>query len=66
MVQIPLGPNEMAIQYRINGGQLLEFYVPGIGQNMRIAATSCNGFSAGVSSDDFKGPGHASGFDPVW
>lgn len=26
----------------------------------------CNGFSAGVNSDDFRGPGFDSGYDPVW
>ena len=26
----------------------------------------CNGFSAGVNPDDFRGPGFQSGFDPVW
>lgn len=25
-----------------------------------------NGFSAGINPDDFRGPGHASGFDPLW
>jgi hypothetical protein len=32
---------------------------------MRRAA-QCNGFSAGVNPDDFRGPGFASGYDPVW
>lgn len=26
----------------------------------------CNGFSAGVNQDDFRGPGFQSGYDPVW
>jgi len=26
----------------------------------------CNGFSAGVNQDDFRGPGFASGYDPLW
>ena len=26
----------------------------------------CNGFSAGVNPDDFRGPGFQSGYDPVW
>lgn len=26
----------------------------------------CNGFSAGVNPDDFKGPGFLSGYDPLW
>ena len=26
----------------------------------------CNGFSAGVNPDDFRGPGFQSGYDPLW
>ena len=26
----------------------------------------CNGFSAGVNADDFRGPGFQSVYDPVW
>lgn len=26
----------------------------------------CNGFSAGVNPDSFRGPGFNSGYDPVW
>ena len=26
----------------------------------------CNGFSAGINPDDFRGPGFKSGYDPVW
>lgn len=29
-------------------------------------ALQCNGFSAGVNPDDFRGPGFKSGYDPVW
>ncbi|KAJ7219131.1 hypothetical protein GGX14DRAFT_434737 [Mycena pura] len=65
-IEIPLGPNEMAITYTINGGQPFVFYVPGLKQNMRWATYSCNGFSAGVNPDDFRGPGFNSGYDPVW
>jgi hypothetical protein len=39
-MQIPLGSEEMAIKYRINHGQELEFAVPAVGQNMRWAAYS--------------------------
>lgn len=28
--------------------------------------TQCNGFSAGVNPDDFRGPGFQTGYDPVW
>ncbi|KAJ7940795.1 hypothetical protein B0H13DRAFT_1939963 [Mycena leptocephala] len=65
-LEIPLGPTEMAITYYINNGQPLVFHVPGLNQNMRWAAYSCNGFSAGVNPDDFRGPGYNSGYDPVW
>jgi len=83
---IPLGIiltiSNCLVRYRINGGQEIEFFVPGAYQNMRWAAHSvrifsqkrqnaglrtcfkCNGFSAGVNPDDFKGPGFQSGFDP--
>lgn len=66
MIQITLAPHEMGITYRVNGGQGIQFFVPGRNQELRWAAHSCNGFSAGINADDFKGPGHASGFDPVW
>lgn len=66
MIQIPLGPKEMGVRYRINGGKETEFFVPGLNQNMRFAATSCNGFSLAVNPEDFKGPGHANGYDPLW
>ncbi|KAF5386786.1 hypothetical protein D9615_001876 [Tricholomella constricta] len=66
LIQIPLGPHEMSVTYNINSGQQLEFFVPGRAQNMRWAAHSCNGFSAGVNQDDFCGPGFKSGYDPVW
>jgi len=26
----------------------------------------CNGFSAGINPDDFRGPGFQTGYDPVW
>ncbi|KXN82589.1 hypothetical protein AN958_02440 [Leucoagaricus sp. SymC.cos] len=66
MIRIPLGDHEMEITYRINNGQAINFYVPGRRQNMRWAAHSCNGFSAGVNPDDFRGPGFQSGYDPLW
>ena len=40
LIQVPLGPHEMAITYSINSGQRLEFFVPGRTQNMRWAAHS--------------------------
>ncbi|KAF9009415.1 hypothetical protein BDQ17DRAFT_1348058 [Cyathus striatus] len=67
MIRIPLGDHEMSVTYVINNGQQLEFVVPGRNQNMRWAAIAyCNGFSAGVNPDDFRGPGFKSGYDPLW
>ncbi|KAJ7273561.1 hypothetical protein B0H12DRAFT_1089992 [Mycena haematopus] len=65
-IEIPLRPTSMEISYSINNGQSLVFHVPGLTQNMRWATYSCNGFSAGVNPDDFRGPGYNSGYDPVW
>ncbi|KAL0071464.1 hypothetical protein AAF712_001321 [Marasmius tenuissimus] len=66
MIRIPLESNEMPITYTINNGQQMQFYVPGRNQNMRWASHSCNGFSAGVNPEDFRGPGFQSGYDPCW
>ncbi|ETW85467.1 hypothetical protein HETIRDRAFT_32709 [Heterobasidion irregulare TC 32-1] len=66
LIEIPLDEHEMRIRYHVNHGQEFDFYVPGRNQNMRLAAYSCNGFSAGVNADDFRGPGFQSGYDPVW
>ncbi|TFY74486.1 hypothetical protein EWM64_g9525 [Hericium alpestre] len=66
LIQIPLSQNEMKIRYTVNNGLELEFVVPARNQNMRLATYSCNGFSAGVNADDFRSPGFASGYDPVW
>ncbi|KAH7107375.1 hypothetical protein BKA62DRAFT_683171 [Auriculariales sp. MPI-PUGE-AT-0066] len=66
MIRIPLSDQDMTIQYQVNNGLPMDFHVPGKDQDMRVAAYSCNGFSAGVNSDDFRGPGFSSGYDPVW
>ncbi|KAJ8463846.1 hypothetical protein ONZ45_g17443 [Pleurotus djamor] len=66
LIEIPLSNSEMCISYTINNGQALNFYVPGRFEDMKWAAHSCNGFSAGVNPDDFRGPGFQSGYDPVW
>ena len=34
--------------------------------DLNCLPNQCNGFSAGVNPDDFRGPGFASGYDPVW
>ncbi|KAI9511315.1 hypothetical protein F5148DRAFT_1274284 [Russula earlei] len=66
LIQIPLTDSEMKIKYSVNGGLEMDFFVPARRQTMRLAAYSCNGFSAGVNPDDFRGPGFQSGYDPVW
>ncbi|KIR39592.1 plasma membrane protein [Cryptococcus deuterogattii 99/473] len=65
IMEIPLQTVQMTARYRLNGGAEMDFVVPALGQNMRWAAHSCNGFSSGVNPDDFKGP-YPSGYDPVW
>ncbi|KAF8479014.1 hypothetical protein DFH94DRAFT_693399 [Russula ochroleuca] len=65
-IHIPLAESEMKILYSINDGIMMDFFVPGRSQTMRLAAYSCNGFSAGVNPDDFRGQGFQSGYDPVW
>jgi hypothetical protein len=40
LIQIPLSGSEMKIQYSINDGLALDFFVPGCGQTMRLAAYS--------------------------
>ncbi|TFK27403.1 plasma membrane protein [Coprinopsis marcescibilis] len=65
-LKVPLGDREMGVRYSINKGQNMEFYVPSRTAGMRLAVHSCNGFSAGVNPDDFRGPGFKSGYDPVW
>lgn len=66
LIKVPLAENEMMVTYSVNGGQKMGFHVPGRRDNMRLAIHSCNGFSAGVNPDDFRGPGFKTGYDPVW
>lgn len=33
---------------------------------MLTSLCKCNGFSAGINPDDFRGPGFQNGFDPLW
>jgi hypothetical protein len=40
LIQIPLSDSEMKIQYSINGGMKMNFFVPGRCQAMRVAAYS--------------------------
>lgn len=66
LLEIPLEPHEMSVRYSINRTAKIEFFVPGAHQNMRWAAHSCNGFSAGVNEADFRQAGFETGYDPVW
>ncbi|KAG9051111.1 hypothetical protein FS837_011957 [Tulasnella sp. UAMH 9824] len=66
LLEIPLQPHEMSVRYSINRTAKIEFFVPGANQNMRWAAHSCNGFSAGINEADFRQPGFETGYDPVW
>jgi hypothetical protein len=65
-LEIPMQDFEQSITYSLNRGGEMRFLVPAAGENFRWAAHSCNGFSAGVDVDSFKGHGFESGFDPVW
>lgn len=49
-IEIPLTDIEMKVNYSVNGGRELSFYVPARTQNMRWVGHSCNGFSAGKSN----------------
>jgi hypothetical protein len=40
LIQIPLAEFEMKIQYSINNGLKMDFFVPGYRQTMRLAAYS--------------------------
>lgn len=40
LIEIPLGQNEMGVTYKVNGGQELQFFVPGLQQTMRWSAYS--------------------------
>lgn len=65
-LEIPLKDYEQNVTYSVNNGGEMDFLVAARGENLRWAAHSCNGFSAGVDVDSFKGEGFESGFDPVW
>jgi hypothetical protein len=40
MIRVPLGEREMGVRYCVNGGQKMEFFVPGKNTGMRLAAHS--------------------------
>ncbi|ODN78326.1 hypothetical protein L202_03970 [Cryptococcus amylolentus CBS 6039] len=65
IIEVPLQRIQTTVRYSLNGGAAMDFVVPALGQNLRWAAHSCNGFSSGVNPDDFKGS-YPSGYDPVW
>lgn len=54
-IEIPLSDIEMKVNYSVNGGRELSFYVPARTQNMRWVGHSCNGFSAGKLYSDSLG-----------
>lgn len=58
--EIPLQEHEQSVTYSINGGRRYTFYIAAYGQNFRWVGHSCNGFSAGVKTEDFNGP------SPLW
>ena len=58
--EIPLQDSETMIEYSINRAAKNAFHIPGKRQNMRWVGHSCNGFSAGVKTEDFNGP------SPLW
>ena len=45
--------------YSVRGGHLAH-------KNLTNFPLKCNGFSAGVNQEEFKGPGFRSGYDPMW
>jgi hypothetical protein len=47
----------MGYTFRTSSRQLFDF---------SLITMQCNGFSAGVNPDDFRGPGYETGYDPVW
>jgi hypothetical protein len=59
-LEVPMQDYEQAITYSINHGRQYTFYVAARGANMRWIGHSCNGFSAGVKTEDFNGP------SPLW
>jgi len=40
MLQIPLAQHEMPVTYRVNGGEGIQFVIPGRGQELRWATYS--------------------------
>lgn len=59
-LEIPMQAMEVPITYSINHAQPHTFWVPGKTQNFRWIGHSCNGFSAGVKTEDFNGA------SPLW
>lgn len=50
-IQVPMTEKSVQVNYRVNRGTQLNFWVPGKNENLRWAAHSCNGFSAGVDPE---------------
>ena len=63
MIEVPLSSHEMKINYTINNGIELNFFVPGRNQNMRWAAYSA---SIGGPPGDVISLTHAMSFPVQW
>ena len=61
MIEIPLSSREMKINYTINNGLELNFFVPGRNQNMRWAAYSVRLTLALASSRQYSNQNSATG-----
>lgn len=52
---------------RICAGRATLYVIPPFTHGeVPFTVVQCNGFSAGVNPDDFRGPGFQSGYDPCW
>lgn len=72
-LEIPMAEHELLVSYSIDGkahldsesttvkeGKGYSFHVPSKTQNFRWAGHSCNGFSAGMNTEEWNGA------DPLW
>ena len=50
-IQVPMTERSVQVNYRVNKGTQLNFWVPGKNEPLRWAAHSCNGFSSGVDPE---------------
>lgn len=56
LVEVSLQPYEQRVRYSINGenNAAHQFFIPAIDASMNVMAHSCNGFSYGTDTTDFK------------